>query len=62
LLPPVNPKTADRITIGSKVWLDDDGGHAGLLLIEAECFVEEECLNTEAHLKARFNGLGGLRT
>jgi hypothetical protein len=44
LLLPVNPKTnADHISIGSIIWLDDDESRAGLLLIEARCFVEEEC-------------------
>jgi hypothetical protein len=46
LLGHVNPKTnakkCDRIRIAAILRLDDDENGAGLLLVEARCFVEQE--------------------
>jgi hypothetical protein len=33
--------------MGAIFWLDDDENHAGFLLIEPRCFVEEEWPSTE---------------
>ena len=47
LLWSVNPRTdgqkCDRIRIAATLRLDDDENSAGLLFIEARCFVEKEC-------------------
>jgi hypothetical protein len=42
---------ADHIFIGAGIWLDDDESRAGLLLIEARCFVEEACPKPKRGLK-----------